>query len=522
MTSQNIEVINWQVRRRESHTYVVAALKEGTLVVGPAGIQVAGRLVKSGTVAINVRAGRGGAPAAPGPDAQAAPPGDDVRAQGSVFMHATATPPKVYQGQEVVAVWSLYTQSDVLGFQPVKQPTTDHFWSEDLQTPQRLEFERRMAGNRLYYAAVLARRALFPQKVGKLSVGPMEAQVRTIDQFASPAVTLRSDVLTVEVLPLPAAGRPPGFELSNVGQYDIFASLDRGTVKAGDAVTLKVVVRGAGNVGNVKLPGLGALAGFKVYEPKVTDRLERDGTIRGEKVVEYLLLPTRTGALRIPPIDLDYFDPKSVTYKRASTAPLALTVTGQMPASLDRPDPTRNVLGPNIRPPRPATSISHRVVARPLRSPVFWAFFALPLAALIVLGGAERLRARLTRETPSSLRRAAARRTAAHLKAAAQHRRRGDAGGFFGAIAAALRTQLDQRLEIRTEGLTRPELEERLASGGASEELVSEVVRELDNCDFARFAPSASGAQQMEEALGRARRLLDRLARVRARTGEGA
>ena len=81
-------------------------------------------------------------------------------------------------------------------------------------------------------------------------------------------------------------------------------------------------------------------------------------------------------------------------------------------------------------------------------------------------------------------------------------------------MAAALRTQLDQQLEVRSEGLTRGELEERLAGAGAAEDLVAELLRELDNCDFARFAPSASGAQQMDEALARARHLLERLTHV--------
>jgi len=339
----------------------------------------------------------------------------------------------------------------------------------------------------------------------------------------------QSEAVTIEVLPLPTQGKPAGFSESNVGVYDgIVASLDRRAVKAGDAVTLKIVVRGSGNLSQLKLPPLTGLdQSFRVYEPKVSDRLEHEGKVSGEKIVEYLLMPTRGGRLTIPPLHLDTFNPETERYQRLSTAPIALTVTGDLPAGHDLPprsDGKQNVLGPNIRPPRPAGETLSPGLPTPLHlRPLTWALFLLPLLVTAVVVGGDRLRERLSRETPRSLRRAAEKRVRAHLSRAQQLRAAGDASGFFGEIAAAIRCQLDQRLEIRSEGLTREELTERMSAAGYPESLGEAVLGELDNCDFARFAPSASGGREMAETQQRARRLVDRLgqAPVRRRGASG-
>jgi hypothetical protein len=46
---------------------------------------------------------------------------------------------------------------------------------------------------------------------------------------------------------------------------------------------------------------------------------------------------------------------------------------------------------------------------------------------------------------------------------------------------------------------------------------VDALVRELESCDFARFAPSASGPGEMRAAVRRVRALLGAIERVRPR-----
>ena len=519
MTSQNIEIINFRVRRRENHIYNIMPLNEGMHSVGPAAIRVGGRLIRSSVVKLKVLKGSAPAPApAPGPGMDRAEPSSG-RPQ-PVLITATATPRKVYLGQQVFAAWHLLTKSDVLGFQSAKQPTTDGFWSEDLNSPRRLQFDRVNYRGQPYYSAVLVRKALFPQQTGKVIIGPMEARVRTLDQFISASNLRRSQELAIEVMPLPRQGRPTNFQVGNVGQYHIFASLDRTTVKGGDAVTLKVVVRGQGNLRQLKLPPLKKINGFKVYEPKVSERLDTEGKISGEKIWEYLLLPVRGGALRVPPIPLSTFDPIAGRYRRLRSRPLSLTVTGHVPqAQRPKKDAASNIIDRTIRPPRPAAALSKGSRAGLLGTQLFWVLLVIPAALVGLITGGGRLRAHLTRQTPRRQQRAAFRQIKDNIKRAREALSSGDKGAFFGEIAAALRNLLDHKLQIHVDGLTRDELRQELLEQGFEADLVEALCQELDNCDFARFAPSASGDQQMKETLARTRGILDRLTRASAIKG---
>ena len=165
-------------------------------------------------------------------------------------------------------------------------------------------------------------------------------------------------------------------------------------------------------------------------------------------------------------------------------------------------------------PPRPATLLSYQRSDQPLDSRLFWALVLVAVAALLLLSGGERLRTHLRRETPGRQRRAAARRTNRHLKQAKEARRDGDKAAFFAAIAAGLRDLLDHKLNLRSEGLTRVELRELMLAAGFAAALVDAVIEELENCDFARFAPSASGEAAMDQTLDRARKLLAQLGRL--------
>ncbi len=546
MTSQNIEVINWRVRRRETHVYHAIPIKAGRQTIGPAAIRVAGRTFKSGRVAVEVRqgppgqpgqagqAGQAGQPGQPGqpdlpgqpgqpdlPDQAALPGVSAEQLRSGVFLAATAKPDRVFVGEQVVAEWLLYTHSDVLGYQPAAQPSTEDFWSEDLRSPKRLHFERVVVRGRVLYAAVVWRKALFPHKAGRLVVGPLTARIRTLQQFARRSVKRASPPLEIEVVALPEDGKPKNFPPQNVGQYQISALVDRQRVKAGEAVQLKVVVRGSGNLPQLKVAALGTVDGFKVYDPKVDERLTREDGIAGEKTIEYLLLPTRGGQLRIPAVHLDYFDPAAEAYRRASTKPVAITVTGSLPgdgSGAATVGGKNNVLDLDIRPPRRASSLGHRERFRFLEG-LSLLLFALPVLLFFGTTGAEALRARLRKQTARTVSRQLAKRVRRHLRAAGDAARRGDGGACYGELAAALQVQLAERLGRRVEGLTRDELARAMVDRGLDETLIARASEELDSADFGRFAGSSATASDLQTSIARVRETVQRVARARLRPG---
>ncbi|MBW2736001.1 MAG: protein BatD [Deltaproteobacteria bacterium] len=510
-SSQSIQVINWKVRRQETHGSMALAEREGRFNIGPAEVLLKGRWVRSNRVTVTVR-GRARAHAPPTatdvPGATRPPSGGDVPPNPAdllppLFIAPTLTPQKVYVGQQVVAIWKLYTQSDVNGFRTLKQPTTDGFWSDELRSPRRLEWAQETLQGRTFYGAVLLRRALFPQRSGKIVVGSMKALVRAGSYF-SRSQQVESKKVEIEVRALPEQGQPKDFPEQNVGRFELVASLTRDRLKAGEASTLKVVVRGHGNLRQLALPSFGPMEGLKIYQPKVTDRIRNERRIEGEKVFEYVILPTKGGRLQVPPIVLPFFDPLRGAYGEAKTRPLVLHVSGKVPSSGGGVDATKNVVGADdIRPPRAATSA---IEDRPPASPLALHFFLLallPMLGFTALVVVSRLRAQLSRQTERSLGRAAARRVKEHLSGARRCAQAGEFGRGYAELAAALREQVAHLLHERSEGLTHDELGVRMRDGGFDAALVHRLLEELEACDFARFAPASSGEAELKSALER-------------------
>ncbi|HWE29162.1 MAG TPA: BatD family protein, partial [Polyangia bacterium] len=353
------------VRVIEQHVYVFKPKKRGALKILPAMVRIAGTDLKTREITVHVGAplknalSSVGKQSPPQPGIALPPPPDSLRGDEDLFVDATVDKTRVYVGQQVTASWHLYTQSDILKYRPLAEPKYEDFWSEDLFVPtSHLAWDRTLVKGHEYEVALLLKKALFPLKAGKLTITPLEAEATTMQTafMAGASDARKSKATTVEVMPLPVEGRPAGFEPSNVGHFDVSSSVDRTAVKAGEAVTWKVTVRGSGNIRNVRLPPMQQLAdkleGFRAYEPTTKESIEPGDEIHGQKVYTYLLLPQKGGALSVPPVELAYFDPTTAKYAVAKSAPVALTVEGD-PTKVEAASPaatTENLLGQQVRP----------------------------------------------------------------------------------------------------------------------------------------------------------------------------
>ncbi len=511
------------VRVIEQHVYVFKPKKRGALKILPATVRIAGTELKTRELTVHVGAplknalSSVGKQGTPPPGFTLPPPPESLRGDEDLFVDATADKQKVYVGQQVTASWHLYTQSDILKYRPLAEPKYEDFWSEDLFVPtSHLAWDRAVVKGHEYEVALLLKKALFPLKAGKLTITPLEAEATTLQTafMAGASDARKSKEITVEVMPLPVDGRPPGFESANVGHYELSSSVDRTAVKAGEAVTWKVTVRGTGNIRNVRLPPLqqmtDKLDGFRVYEPTTKETIEPGDEIHGQKVYTYLLLPQKGGPLSVPAVELAYFDPTTAKYAVAKSTPITLTVEGDPTKveSASPANPTENVLGQQIRPIRNRASVRSSVGDRLFRGRIGIVMLAVPPGAWLLVLVGDALRRRLGRETAGSKRRRARRSARRRLRVAEYHIKVQRPSAFFGECARTLYEHLEYRLGNKVEAFTLGELREYLIAREFDRETVEATVKELENCDFARFAPSASGPGEMRAALRRVRALL--------------
>lgn len=160
----------------------------------------------------------------------------------------------------------------------------------------------------------------------------MEYPIRIVrDLFGTPQVQnvrrLRAvpETPEIQVLPLPAAGRPANFS-GAVGKFALQVTAQPTTVRVGDPITLTLTIQGDGPIQTLPPPLLSA-------DP----RLSRDFRIPREELAGEVLNPRTkrfTQVIRasdpdvnaIPPIEYPFFNPHVGKYQTTQSRPIALTV----------------------------------------------------------------------------------------------------------------------------------------------------------------------------------------------------
>lgn len=132
-------------------------------------------------------------------------------------------------------------------------------------------------------------------------------------------VTVTSDPLRLEVVELPDAGRPANFT-GVVGDVAVTATIDGpASVRVGDALVLRMVVGGTGDLAPFRAPTLAGLPGFVV-------RGVREESEPGRRSALYELVAARAGTQTLPRLEVACFVPARARYEIAASALLVVEV----------------------------------------------------------------------------------------------------------------------------------------------------------------------------------------------------
>jgi hypothetical protein len=138
-------------------------------------------------------------------------------------------------------------------------------------------------------------------------------------------VTLKSEADAAKVLPLPAESRPADFT-GAVGRFEISAEVAPAHVAAGDPITLRLKVTGAGNFDRVSSSLLTASSDWKTYKPVARFEPADSVGLQGTKAFEQAVVPAQAGKREIPALSFSFFDPETRQYVTRHAAPAAIDV----------------------------------------------------------------------------------------------------------------------------------------------------------------------------------------------------
>lgn len=535
--SSTFQFINGHTTYSKTLSFILRPLQTGDLTIGPAELTykhktfrtdpITVRVGSSGSAPPQIQTGTPPPPAAPSPASESS----------DLFVQVTADKNQVYQGEQIVLTYTIYTRLAVNSYEISKLPATPGFWMEEFDAPPGGAQVRDVTwAGKHYRAAVIRRVALFPARSGELSVDPLEVtcQVQVQDlrrrsrdpfdmffndpfsRFRTEQRIIQTNPLKLKVLPLPPAGRPADFD-GAVGDFDLDVSLDRNQAKTNEALTLTVRFSGTGNIKMLPAPAFKAPSDFETYAPKESVAVNKSGAkITGVKTFEYVLIPRFAGDRKIPPISFSYFNPATKSYQTllkggfdvmieqgSGTAPIAAAGIAKEDVKL---------LGQDIRYLKTPKKL-HPVAAAGKLPMTFWLSIWMPPILAVLMLGSLRLLGLPSLQARLQGRRAYA-RARSELNALARLAAAGPAvknrfTRFYSGLHRVLLDFLSSKLNLPAKGLKEEEVLERLALRNLPAEQISELREIFNTCNYARFTPENQDASRMDRILKQTRQIVD-------------
>lgn len=510
-SSSNVSIVNGEVTKTFTlrYTYILQADREGEMNISPARVKVDGKEYESNPLKIEVIKG---APNKTGNSATTRSTGNSSTAGTSndkLFVKVLVDDARVYEQEPVVATIKLFSQVSVTGLNNYEFPDFNGFYSQEIETPPLTSLTREEYNGEIYGTGVIQKFLLYPQKTGKLTISPFKIeclyqkpsrkQPRSIfDDFFGNYETYRqnlvSDEVSIQVDPLPT-GAPVDFS-GAVGMFKISASIDKKQLKANEAITYKVVVSGRGNIKMINAPELDLPPNFEVYDPKINESIKnQEGGSLGRKTFEYYLIPRHPGKYTIPSLDFAFFNPSTRKYHTLRTDGYDIEVlkgeedsTVAMPSVYNKEN--LRFIGRDIR------FIKTGPAKLKEEGNYFfgsWLFIAIYTGGLIVflLGLFVRHQNKKQRADIQLMKNKKANRIARQrLKKSRRFMKENENVAFYDELTRSMWLYLSEKLGIPIAELTKDRAREELMENVVDEKTIEEFLEILDDCEFARYAPS--------------------------------
>lgn len=532
-TQQSYQLVNGKMSKEESvtFTYILMAENEGEFRVPAASIMVDNKKYNSNPLRIKVlpadqnsaSQGQGGG-------------GMQIRNSGStnvtdeeLFVRATLSMGKVYEQEAVLLTYKVYSTVNLTN---LSNPTPDlkGFHIQEVQLPREKHFELEHYNGRNYQTVVWRQFVLFPQQSGVLEIpsltfegvvavqnrrnlDPFEMMFNGGPSYVEVKKNLSSNKLSLDVKKLPT-GRPAGFS-GGVGQFSINSSISASEVKTNEEITLKVRVKGIGNMKLVGNPIMDFPSEFEVYDPIIDNKFSlKTNGFSGEKVFEYVITPRASGTYTIPAARFIYFDPLSDSYKTIEGESYTVNVEKgkeqSAPTTTYIGKETSKVLASDIRHIKLGTKDISNGKSNFFASTTYYLLYIIPLVLFILYIIVHRKRV-IENANVSLVRTKQANKVAVkRLKIAKKLLDQNRKNEFYDEILKTLWGYMSDKMNIPVSLLSKDNVANELEKRGADVSLVNELNAALNEAEFARYAPGDAG-EAMDKVYAMAINVISRM-----------
>ncbi|MDF2451385.1 MAG: hypothetical protein K0S26_889 [Bacteroidota bacterium] len=517
--SQSMSMVNGSISQSTTISFFIAARKEGKFTIGVATVMSGNQKLESKPIVIEAVKGAGQQQQQSNPNAQAQPQQNQKPEKNQyaseisnedLFVRTFLSKTKCFLGEQLILTQKVYSRVDLRGFQNVKFPPYNGFWSQQETSNQQISLKQENVNGVMYYVADYSKVFLFPQRSGQIAIEPVELdcivrrptkrQPRNIfEQFFGAGgyedvvVKVKSKAVKVDVQELPTDNKPEQFS-GAVGDFGYKAELDKEKVKANEAINLKITINGKGNIKLIEPLKLNLPESFETYDPKVSENIKTLGGVSGSITFNYLIIPREKGEFVLNNLNFNYFDADKKQYVTIPSPDIKLTVLEGEAGSAQIITPTKKGvresendiryiktgdLGLQKSDKEFFSSITH--------------YLLLLFPTLIFFAGLFFVRQHLkaNSDVVAVKERKAARLAKKQLAVAEKHMSDNNKDLFFTEVLNAMNKYIGDKFALSIVDLSKEKISEMLLSRNVSTGTTMNVIDLLNTCEYAKYAPSA-------------------------------
>ena len=490
-----------------TYTYTLYAAKSGVYNIPAAHARVGGKQISSSPAKVTVvgsAQGRGNNSPKMHEDDNYQP---HMRAAGSaisgrdLFIKVSANKKKVYEQEPILLTYKVYTLVDLTQLEG-KMPELTGFHTQEIPLPQQKSFHIERVNGKPYRTVTWSQYVMYPQMTGKMEIpsitfkGIVVQQNRSVDPFeaffngGSGYVEVKRNIVApsikIDVLPLPQ--KPANFS-GGVGKFNISAQLNKNELKAGDPLSLRIVVGGIGNLKLIKQPVVNFPKDWDKYDPKVTDKTKLTSNgLEGNMIYDILAVPRNQGHYTIPPVELTYYDTSLNQYKTIKTQSFEIEVakgdgsrSSVVDYSKDQPKDIKDI--------KKGDAELHSVDNFFFGSVGYLMSLLIPFVAFVALLVIFRKRAIDNADLVKMKGKKANKIATKRLCQANKLMLAGKSNEFYDEVLRALWGYVGDKLNMPAEKLSRENISEKLQSHNVDDNTISKFLSAIDDCEMMRFAP---------------------------------
>ncbi|MGZ4043698.1 MAG: BatD family protein [Bacteroidia bacterium] len=492
--SRMTQNVNGVVSSQITLSWGLVARKEGKFTIGPAVVNAGNQKYETAPVTIEVTKGA----TSQGSDANAGVSVND----GELFIKTIPTKTKLYVGEQLTVTHKLFSRLSLVGMKKYDAPVFDGFWTKKLDVPSSAIQEN--IDGVVYLTAEIEKHLLYANSPGKktiASISPIYV-VRKISnkkprsfweqfvngqQYEDIEVKAKSNAITIEVLPLPEEGKPASFN-GAVGKLNYKVETNTQTLKANEALNLKITISGNGNFPLMDAPKLNLPESFESYDPKVSEAANA-------KSFDYLVVPRNEGEFILKDLDFSYFNTETKKYNTIQSPEIKITVLPPDPnsagAQVYTPHNEVKETENDIRYIKKGNFELSKTETEFFNSPLHITGIFLPVLSLGALLVIRRKHIKNNSNIALVKERKAAKVARKQLVNAEKLMQQNKKDEFYTEVLTAINNYLSNKLNIPVSELSRDNIQRTLLEKHVDGNYILKVLATIETSEYAKYAPGA-------------------------------